>query len=80
MELLPCLPDAVIVAYCIFLSLSPAFFGMSCPGRPIGNQHWTLEWKPVSLLYGTENWILGENYLDLLESFQAEIGPRILKI
>ena len=32
------------------------------------------------LLFGSENWYLTESLLDKLESFQAEIGRRILKL
>ena len=33
-----------------------------------------------TLLYGAENWILNDESLRLLESFQAEIGRRILRL
>lgn len=33
-----------------------------------------------TLLYGAENWILSDSTLALLETFQAEIGRRILKV
>ena len=33
-----------------------------------------------TLLYGSENWILSDSTLSLFESFQAEIGRRILKL
>ena len=33
-----------------------------------------------TLLYGAENWILDEACLELMESFRAEIGRRILKV
>ena len=45
--------------------------------------HQDLSWRHVSripiLLYGSENWILMENLLKKLESFQGELAKRILK-
>ena len=32
------------------------------------------------LFYGADNWILDDRCLNLLESFQAEIGRRILRL
>ena len=33
-----------------------------------------------TMLYGCETWILSESHFDILESFQAEIGKRILGV
>ena len=66
---------------------TPSQTHLLCPGgafhgrlNPLTGRSLFETFVVPTLLYGCETWILSESHLHILESFQAEIGKRILGI
>ena len=87
MPTLACLTAIVLKVSC--RACTPSQTRLLCPGvywsfsRATKPPHWLQFIRTFvvpTLLYGCETWILSESHLHILESFQAEIGKRILGI